>query len=40
MSEKALQIAEEKREVKQKGERERKTPLSTEFKKIARRGKK
>ena len=39
MSEKALQIAEEKK-VKRKGERKRKTPLSAEFKKMARRGKK
>ena len=39
LSEKALQIAEEKK-VKRKGERKRKTPLSAEFKKMARRGKK
>jgi len=39
LSEKALQIAEEKK-VKRKGERERQTPLSAEFKKMARRGKK
>ena len=39
MSEKALQIAEERREVKGKGERERYTQLNTEFQRTARRDK-
>ena len=37
MSEEALQIAEERREVKGKGERERYTHLNTEFQRTARR---
>ena len=40
MSEKALQIAEKKREVKGKGEKERYTHLNAEFQRIARRDKK
>ena len=36
LSEEALQIAEERREVKGKGERERYTQLSAEFQRIAR----
>ena len=40
MSEKALQIAEKRREAKGKGEKERYTHLSTEFQRIARRDKK
>ena len=40
MSEKALQIAETRREVKGKGEKERYTHLNAEFQRIARRGKK
>ena len=40
MSEEALQIAEKKREVKGKEEKERYTPLNAEFQRIARRGKK
>ena len=40
MSEKALQIAEKRREVKGKGEKERYTHLTIEFQRIARRGKK
>ena len=40
LSEKALQIAEERREAKSKGERERYIQLSTEFSRIARRDKK
>ena len=40
MSEEALQIAEEKREAKSKGERERYTQLHAEFHRIARRDKK
>ena len=40
MSEEALQIAEKRREVKGKGEKERYTHLNTEFQRIARRGKK
>ena len=40
MSEEALQIAEERREAKSKGERERYTQLNAEFQRIARRGKK
>ena len=39
-SEEALQIAEERREVKGKGERERYTHLNAEFQIIARRDKK
>ena len=40
LSEEALQIAEERREVKSKGERKRYTQLNTEFQRIARRDKK
>ena len=40
MSEEALQIAEERREAKSKGERERYTQLNAEFQRKARRGKK
>ena len=40
LSEKALQIAEEGRAVKSKGERERYTQLNAEFQRIARRDKK
>ena len=40
MSEEALQIAEKRREVKGKGEKERYTYLNAEFQRIARRGKK
>ena len=40
MSEEALQVAEEKREVKSKGERERYIQLNAEFQRIARRDKK
>ena len=40
MSEVALQIAEKKREVKGKGEKERYTHLTAEFQRIARRDKK
>ena len=40
LSEEALQIAEERREVKGKGEKERYTHLNAEFQRIARRGKK
>ena len=40
MSEEALQIAEERRESKSKGERERYTQLNAEFQRIARRDKK
>ena len=40
MSEKVLQIAEERREVKSKAERERYTQLNAEFQSIARRDKK
>ena len=40
MSEEALQIAEKRREVKGKGEKERYTYLNVEFQKIARRDKK
>ena len=39
LSEEALQIAEERREVKSKGERERCTQLNAEFQRIARRDK-
>ena len=40
MSEEALQIAEKRREVKSKGEKERYTNLNAEFQRIARRDKK
>ena len=40
MSEKALQIAEKRREAKGKGEKERYTHLNADFQKIARRDKK
>ena len=40
MSEEALQIAEKRREVKGKGEKERYIHLNTEFQRIARREKK
>ena len=40
MSEKALQIAEKRREAKGKGEKERYTHLNVEFQRIARRDKK
>ena len=40
MSEEALQIAEERREAKGKGEKERDTHLNAEFQRIARRDKK
>ena len=40
LSEEALQIAEERREVKGKGERERYIQLNVEFQRIARRDKK
>ena len=40
MSEKALQIAEKRREVKGKGEKERYTHLNAEFQRIARRDEK
>ena len=40
MFEEALQIAEKRREVKGKGERETDTKLNPEFQRIARRGKK
>ena len=40
MSEKTLQIAEERREVKGKRERERYTQLNAEFQRIAKRDKK
>ena len=40
LSEEFLQIAEERREVKDKGERERYTQLNAEFQRIARRDKK
>ena len=40
MSEEALQIAEKRREVKGKGEKERYTHLNSEFQRIARREKK
>ena len=39
-SEKALQIAEKRKEAKGKGEKERYTHLTTEFQRIARRDKK
>ena len=40
MSEEALQIAEERREMKSKGEREMYAQLNAEFQRIARREKK
>ena len=40
MSEEVLQIAEKRREVKGKGEKERYTHLNAEFQRIAKRGKK
>ena len=40
LSEEALEIAEERKEAKSKGERERYIQLNTEFQRIARRGKK
>ena len=40
MSEEALQIPEKRREVKDKGEKERYTYLNSEFQRIARRDKK
>ena len=40
LSEEALQIAEKRREVKGKGEKERDTHLNAEFQRIARRDKK
>ena len=40
MSEEALQVAEKRREVKGKGEKERDTGLNAEFQRIARRDKK
>ena len=40
MSEQTLQIAEKRREVKGKGEKERYTYLNAEFQRIARRNKK
>ena len=40
MSEEAIQIAEKRREAKDKGERERYTHLNVEFQRIARRDKK
>ena len=40
MSEEALQITEERREMKGKGERERYTHLNAEFQRLARRDKK
>ena len=40
MSEEALQIAEKRRETKDKGEKERYTHLNAEFQRIARRDKK
>ena len=40
MSEKSLQIAVKRREMKDKGEKERYTHLNTEFQRIARRDKK
>ena len=40
MSEEALQIAEKRREVKGKGEKERYKHLNAEFRRIARRDKK
>ena len=40
MSDKALQIAEKRRETKDKGEKERYTHLNSKFQRIARRDKK
>ena len=40
MSEKALQIAEKREDMKRKGKKERYTHLNAEFKRIARRDKK
>ena len=40
MSEEALQIAEKRREVQEKGEKERYTHLNAEFQRIARKDKK
>ena len=40
MTEEASQIAEERKEVKSKGERERANQLDTQFQRISRRGKK
>ena len=40
LSEEALQIAEKRREVKGKGEKERYTHLNAEFQRVVRRGKK
>ena len=40
LSEKALKIAEKRRELKGQGEKERYTPLNAKFQRIARRGKK
>ena len=40
LSEKALQIAEKRREEKGKGEKERYTPLNAEFQRVARRDEK
>ena len=40
MPEEALQLAEERKEVKSKGERKRYTQLNTEFQRTARRNKK
>ena len=40
LSEKALQVTQERREVKGKGERERLTQLNAKFQRIARRDKK
>ena len=40
LSEEALQIAEERREAKNKGERERYTQMNAEFQRTARRDKK
>ena len=40
MSEEDLQIAERRREVKEKGEKERYTYLNSEFQRIAREGRK
>ena len=40
MSEEALQLAEKRRDLKGKGERERYTQLNTEFQRIAKRDKK
>ena len=40
LSEEALQIAEKRREVKGKGEKERYTPLNAEFQRVAKRDEK